>query len=85
MRIRGWRVKTQDRQDWRRVIREAKVHTGLQRYTDDDDNDDDDYVSNFSVDVQILTFFSFFSIPEKRTVRKCVTADLFKILPYLLP
>lgn len=46
---------------------ETKVHTGLQRQTDDDYGDDDDDVSNFSVDVQILTFFfSFFSIPEKR-------------------
>jgi hypothetical protein len=29
MSIRGWGVKTQDRQDWRRIVREAKVHIGL--------------------------------------------------------
>jgi len=29
MRIQGWRLETQDRQDWRRIVWEAKVHTGL--------------------------------------------------------
>jgi hypothetical protein len=29
MGMRGWRTKARDRQEWRRVIREAKVHPGL--------------------------------------------------------
>jgi hypothetical protein len=26
MSIQSWPVKTQDQQDWRRIVREAKVH-----------------------------------------------------------
>ena len=37
MTSQGWQVKAQDRQAWRRMAREAKVHTGL---NDDDDDDD---------------------------------------------
>jgi hypothetical protein len=29
MSIQVWRVTTQDRQEWRRIMWEAKVHTGL--------------------------------------------------------
>jgi hypothetical protein len=29
MGVRGWRTRARDRQEWRRVIREAKVHPGL--------------------------------------------------------
>jgi hypothetical protein len=29
MGVRGWRTGAADRQEWRRVIREAKVHPGL--------------------------------------------------------
>jgi hypothetical protein len=28
MRVRGWRMRARDRQEWRRVIREAKLHPG---------------------------------------------------------
>jgi hypothetical protein len=28
-RVRGWRTRTRDRQEWTRVTREAKVHPGL--------------------------------------------------------
>jgi len=31
--IGGWRVRKQDRQEWSRTVREAEVHTGLQRHT----------------------------------------------------
>jgi hypothetical protein len=29
MGVRGWRTRTGDRQEWRRVTREDKVHPGL--------------------------------------------------------
>jgi hypothetical protein len=29
MGVRGWRTRARDRQEWRRVIREAKVHPEL--------------------------------------------------------
>jgi hypothetical protein len=29
IRIQDWRLETQDRQDWSRIVWEAKVHTGL--------------------------------------------------------
>jgi hypothetical protein len=29
MGVRGWRMRAGDRQEWRRVTREAKVHPGL--------------------------------------------------------
>jgi hypothetical protein len=29
MGVRGWRTRAGDRQEWRRVTREAKVHPGL--------------------------------------------------------
>jgi hypothetical protein len=29
MGVRGWRMRARDRQEWRTVTREAKVHPGL--------------------------------------------------------
>jgi hypothetical protein len=29
MGVRGWRTRARDRQEWRRVTRQAKVHPGL--------------------------------------------------------
>jgi hypothetical protein len=33
MIIRGWRMRTQDRQECSRTVRETEVHTGLQGHT----------------------------------------------------
>jgi hypothetical protein len=29
MEVRGWRMRARDRQEWRTITREAKVHPGL--------------------------------------------------------
>jgi hypothetical protein len=29
MKITGWRVKAEDRQEWSRIVEQAKTHTGL--------------------------------------------------------
>lgn len=41
MSIRSWRVKTQDRQEYR-IVGEAEAHIVFQYQTDDDDDDDSD-------------------------------------------
>jgi len=50
-------VKTQNGQDRRRTLREAKVHAGFQRQSDDDDDDDDD-------DELVCPFFTSQSVNE---------------------
>jgi hypothetical protein len=29
MKIIGWRVKVEDRREWRRIVKQAKTHPGL--------------------------------------------------------